>query len=270
MYIESHVEIREHPKTKRLARLMMTNVREAIGLLHIFWWWVMQYAPNGDLNAYTPADIDDGCDCSNLHKSLMEAGWIDPDNTVHDWFEYGGKLHIKRMADRQRKQESRASSGHPAGVQQTSSGRPKNSGADIQRKSQVEKSRVDQRRREDPPPTPSGGSAAPKKRIPTEYPPEFETLWDAYPRTGNKKETLKLWREWQAGGVPVEEMQRGAEGYAEACKRERTEEQYIKRPETFFGEGEHWRNYLNGKKPVNKWLQLTREEEEAAIERLIR
>jgi hypothetical protein len=157
MYIESHTELRDHPKTKKLARLLGLNIRETIGLLHVFWWWVILYAPDGDTSPFTDEDIDDGCGWTGKKASLRGAltdcgtggqpGFVDPDGKVHDWEEYGGKLWRRREANRERMCAARVK--HVANTSQNVQSERR------EEKSRVEKSREEKIREEQPPPTPS-------------------------------------------------------------------------------------------------------------------
>lgn len=127
-WIESHQELARHPKTARLARLLGVSKPCAIGYLHLFWWWCMDYARDGDLSGFTPDEIADGAlwegDATHLVECLQSAGFVDGDK-VHDWHEYAGKLIQRRAADADRKRNSRAgnvhvtSAGHPQDIQGT-------------------------------------------------------------------------------------------------------------------------------------------------------
>ena len=112
-WIESHTALREHPKLKRLARLLGINRREAAGLLHWLWWWAMDYAPDGNLSAYTEADIADGLDwegdAKKLIAALREAGFIDKKEfKLHDWEDYGGRLYRRREHNAELMRKTRA------------------------------------------------------------------------------------------------------------------------------------------------------------------
>jgi hypothetical protein len=54
LWIQSHQDVREHPKTRKLAARLRVNVPEAVGLLHLLWWWALSYASDGDLRSTTP------------------------------------------------------------------------------------------------------------------------------------------------------------------------------------------------------------------------
>lgn len=158
MYIESHQELGRHPKTARLARSLGVSKVTAIGHLQYFWWWCMDYAPDGELSKYTTAEIADGAmwegDPDTFMEAMQEARFIDyfgegEGCAVHDWDQYGGKLIARRKADAERKSAERAGTriSRPTDVQRTSGGGPRDG---VRR---VEKSRVE----ENPPHSPPAG-----------------------------------------------------------------------------------------------------------------
>lgn len=137
-WIESNQEIGRHPKTKKLARLLDISVITAVGHLHYFWWWALDFAQDGALAKFDDCDISEACmwvgDVKIFVDSLIEAGFIDKNESVfciHDWYEYAGRLIERRQSDADRKREERdkrkkasnkalkkkASVGHPSDVQ---------------------------------------------------------------------------------------------------------------------------------------------------------
>lgn len=113
-WIESHQELSRHPKTKRLARRLDDTVRGTVGLLHMLWWWAMDYAPDGNLTRYESEDIADAVmwdgDPDTLINALVEVGFIDDGDDglyIHDWNEYAGRLIDKREQNAERKRKSR-------------------------------------------------------------------------------------------------------------------------------------------------------------------
>lgn len=119
-WIESHQQLRDHPKVIRLARMLDVNRREAVGMLHYLWWWALDHAEDGDLTEYEAEDLADACDYGGdphlLVKALLECGpgerpgFIEdaPGERVvlHDWWQYAGKLVDRRRKDRERKAKS--------------------------------------------------------------------------------------------------------------------------------------------------------------------
>lgn len=111
-WIESHQELARHPKTKKLARLLGVTTPAAIGHLHMFWWWAMDYAQSGDISRFDPEDIADAVDwpaedAATFLECMSSAGFIDDSFMIHDWHDYAGRLIEKREQNRDRKRKSR-------------------------------------------------------------------------------------------------------------------------------------------------------------------
>lgn len=144
-WVESHQSLGQHPKTRKLARILNVPIPQAIGHLHMLWWWALDYAQDGDLSRYEDADIADAVlwegSPALLMASLLDARFLDqPDGKprIHDWDQYGGKLIARRKADAARKPRS----GDPEDIHRNSGGSP----VDIQRDPRVEESRGDKSR----------------------------------------------------------------------------------------------------------------------------
>ena len=119
-WIEAHQELRNHPKTKKAARLLGVSRPQMIGHLFCLWWWCLDYSANGNLAAFDNADIADGAewegDPDRFVQSLIDCG---PSNRpgflvdngagleVKDWAEYGGKYITKRDQGRERQRTLR-------------------------------------------------------------------------------------------------------------------------------------------------------------------
>lgn len=106
-WIESHDTLARHPKTKRFARLLGISVPQAIGHLHLLWWWSLEYAQSGDLTAFESYELADAAmwegeaDC--FMDAITRAGFLDVTDgavLIHDWEEYAGKLLQRREANR--------------------------------------------------------------------------------------------------------------------------------------------------------------------------
>ncbi len=114
-WIESHQTLARHPKTNKLARALNVHRTSAIGVLHMFWWWAMDYAESGKLNDFGADDIADACDWDGestvLYDALKSSRFIDSDedgDSIHDWDDYAGRLVERRNANRERMQRARA------------------------------------------------------------------------------------------------------------------------------------------------------------------
>src|SRR5690349_13862829 len=97
-WIESHQSLKEHPKLYALAGAMGWESDLAVGKLHRFWWWCLDYAPDGDLRKFNDIQIAaamcvDMAKSKQLVEALVASRWIDrePFFRVHDWLEYAGR-----------------------------------------------------------------------------------------------------------------------------------------------------------------------------------
>ena len=126
-WIESHQALKDHPKTRKLARHLGITVPAAIGHLHCLWWWALEYAQDGDLSAHDAEDIADAGmwegDSAIFMDGLAKAGFIDAaDNaqsrTIHDWMEYAGRLVTarRRKADAMRQKRDGSVTAHGRNV----------------------------------------------------------------------------------------------------------------------------------------------------------
>ena len=102
-WIESHVELGEHPKLTELCFYLAIEKYEAVGHLHLLWHFTLKYAwRDGDLRRFTPRVI---CEAVGWKKepetfinALRQTGWIEKDGMqVHDWLSYAGKLVKDRL-----------------------------------------------------------------------------------------------------------------------------------------------------------------------------
>ncbi len=109
------------------------SVPTAVGHLHMFWWWAMEFAQDGDVSKFEAEDIADAMEYDGdpdvLMDALIYAGYIDQTasgRVIHDWYDYAGKLIERRKSDALRKANSRRK---PAEVVRDSEDVPK----DVQR-----------------------------------------------------------------------------------------------------------------------------------------
>jgi hypothetical protein len=84
-----------------------------------------------------------------------------------------------------------------------------------------------------------------------EYTDEFEAFWGNYPRKIEKKGAFRVWNTRLKEGVLSELMINAAKGYSAFCKKNKTEEKYIKHPSTFLGPAEPYVEYT-GYKSLDK------------------
>lgn len=120
-WIESHQELGQHPKTKRLAKALRIHAAQVVGHLHFLWWWALDYADDGILHEMGAEEIADAAgwpgDGQEFLSAMLAVRFLDngPDGLViHDWWQYAGKLVSKRRTNAERMREARA-----AAVQRT-------------------------------------------------------------------------------------------------------------------------------------------------------
>ena len=112
-WIESHQTLREHPKIYKLMDLLQVSRAEVIGHLHMLWWWVIDYAPRGNLAEFGSRTLAKAADWQKdpdeFVKALQDSGFLTDGETgleVHDWIDYCGELIKKRLlreSERRRK-----------------------------------------------------------------------------------------------------------------------------------------------------------------------
>ena len=116
-WFEAHDTMARHPKTLKLARLLGTDRRYAVGLLHdLFSWGLYAADKTGALPGLTAQDIAQAMDWpvkkgEALVEALVEAGYLerscDGAYAIHDWYDYAGKLYDSREKNRARVQACR-------------------------------------------------------------------------------------------------------------------------------------------------------------------
>jgi hypothetical protein len=125
-WVQSHSNLRTHPKLKRAARMAGCSPVEMSGHLHWLWWWALETQPDGDLSVWEAEDIADAAgwegDAHTFVTALLECGpgdkrgFLDPDMRLHDWDEYGGKYR-KRSESARNAAKARWESAENAGTE---------------------------------------------------------------------------------------------------------------------------------------------------------
>lgn len=140
-WIESHQSLSRHRKTIRTAGRLEVDRHKLIGHLHELWWWALDNVGiDGCLGDMDPFEVAmaaewDG-DAEAFVDALTEAGFIDKNSdgtlSLHDWYDYAGKLiearEVERERSRRRREEARqrrdqrTTSGRTADDRQTTVG----------------------------------------------------------------------------------------------------------------------------------------------------
>jgi hypothetical protein len=107
-WIESHQTLLNHPKTLDLMRFMEWDKATTVGKLHMFWWWCLDYAPDGDLTKHPSQRIAQAVEVQDHEKfmnAMIESGYIDtePYLRVHEWWDYIGLFLQRRYGKKNEK-----------------------------------------------------------------------------------------------------------------------------------------------------------------------
>ncbi|MDO4549304.1 MAG: hypothetical protein Q4D04_14535, partial [Clostridia bacterium] len=114
-WIELHQTRARHPKTLRLAALIKKDRRYACGLLDDLWLWALDAADrDGKLKGVSREDMAVALDLSGKEgtrvvAALIASGYVEESEngemTIHDWYDYTGKLNDKRSVRREQTRE---------------------------------------------------------------------------------------------------------------------------------------------------------------------
>ena len=113
MNIDTDEDFPEHPKTVRFCALVGNPL--GWGYLWKLWRWCAKFQKDGDISAYTPAEIELHVGWSAMDgrffEAAVKAGFIDRDaagTRVHNWMRRMGAGLIRMEIDRVRKSIARA------------------------------------------------------------------------------------------------------------------------------------------------------------------
>lgn len=216
-WIESHQDLRNHPKLIEFAKRLNLNKAQAIGHLKLLWWWCIDYALDGRLDRFSPAQISAGAEFSEnpgeFIQALAESGFIDRDPLrIHDWMDFCGDLIKKRLDYRKRKRRRIKHLGK-------SLRKPENS----QHTNPIQTKPNQQ-----------------YKDIPDNA---FETIWQKYKRRIGRKAaerhfhaSVKTTQDWL-------DIQNALENYNLKLSIEKTEEKFIQHGSTWFNNWRDWVSY---------------------------
>lgn len=224
----------EHPKTRKLARLLSTERWAAVGLLECLWHWCSRFAVTGEI-PYDAAEIADGInytgDPEELLNALIDCGWLDRCEC--------GKLYIHDIEDH---------------ADNTWKATLKRQGKDFSRCNHTESQlnhngiTTKSQRSNEPP-----NLTIPNQTKPTaERKTQIDEIWEAYPkRDGLRKREGRGCIEARLllEKIPPEELLAGTKRYADYCTA-RGDPQFIMSPERFYDfENALWRDEWKPPKP---------------------
>ncbi|KUP24897.1 hypothetical protein [Paenibacillus sp. DMB5] len=147
LWIKSYQATDRDPITRRFCRSTGLSTPAAVGTLHMLWWWVLDWAQDGDISKYQDIDIADAVSFEGepqvLMRALVDAGYVietQSGREIANWFRIGGQIIESKKKDAERKAEAREkkrqkkeglsdvrgkSGGHPTDNPGTSEGVPK-------------------------------------------------------------------------------------------------------------------------------------------------
>jgi len=113
-WIKSDEALATHPKLTLIASDLEISKVEALGYLHLMWYWVLKFCDDGDITKYIdifPTEIGWKGDSDLFIDTLVKRGFIDKTSkgkyTIHDWLDYSGKYFEKKEANRLRVEKHR-------------------------------------------------------------------------------------------------------------------------------------------------------------------
>lgn len=85
-----------------------------------------------------------------------------------------------------------------------------------------------------------------------EYPPEFETWWELYPRKTQKQAAYTKYKATKNKGATLEMLKMSAICYRNRCDKDETDQKYMLHPKTFLGPDCHWLEWYNNAEQIRK------------------
>ena len=108
-WIEVHQSLPTHRKTLALADALGIKPVQAMGHLVCVWLWTLDNAPDGDLSGVAPKTIARAAQWTRkpelFIEALVESGFMDISNQIHDWPDYTWRLLTGRDENRNRNRE---------------------------------------------------------------------------------------------------------------------------------------------------------------------
>lgn len=228
-WIESHQQLKDHPKVIDLMCSMGWGLNETIGALHRFWWWCVDYAEDGDLRKHNDArialavglNVDAG---KHFVDSMVQSCWIDrePYFRVHDWWDYVGlflQIKYKHNPIKWNRIRKKYKNG--------SNNRSKNSIPNLTKPNLTKPNT--------PPISPSGG---------------FEEFWVSYPKKIAKQNALKAWFKLSPDVVLAGNILAALERHKTNPSWLKDNGQWIPLPASWIN-GRRWEDEINVKKTAD-------------------
>jgi hypothetical protein len=118
-WLKLHHDVFDHPKTKRMAKILKMPAPHVVGHLASLWAFTARYATDGDLTDLKDDEIEVGAGWEGKDGAFVQAavtvGYLDSDGDavcIHDWEDYGGKWADRRARNAERMRRARAGGVH--------------------------------------------------------------------------------------------------------------------------------------------------------------
>lgn len=227
-------------KLRSLYKSIGCSQCEAMGILVLLWLWgidnadmdgLIISADRSDIADVLKPGISPDADAGNVVESLIQNRWIDEVEGklyFHDWSEWRSyynkyigekKQHAERMRRYRNKKES---------IDSYDEG---DVTCDVKSDVVITENTLVENPQE------------PDKKS-QKYDKDFETFYSAYPRKADKGQCYKKYRARIKDGYSPEELLMAATAYADQCRRQRTETQFIKHGKTFLGDSVPFADFL--------------------------
>lgn len=215
-WIELHQTLREHKKMFACADALSLSRIEMIGTLVSLWLWALDNAQDGSLAGVSDKTIARVCDfpekkAGKLVAALAEHGFLDYDGehySIHDWFDYAGKLMERREKDRNRK---RKTTRIPPEVPGDSAGfppeQPRKSHATVPIPYHTVPNHDTERKKQDSSVGGDGGSAPGSS---------FTVFWESYPCKIGREKAWEAWKELSPSPTLAEGIMNALEAWKQS------------------------------------------------------
>lgn len=256
--IRLSLSIRTHPKTKKLKFMLGSD-----GVLSFIWllMFVAESRPDGDLAGLDTVDIALAADWqgepSEFVSALARIGFLEQSENgfqIHDWKQHNPwAANAKSRSDHARKAASArwgkygcdtASQENQRLIKETDA--PSTDGQCSEHKRAMNSDAASNAPSPAPIPIPTKRGSSRLSKAESNYSPEFEEIWAAYPkRNGSnpKKAAYFAYRQRIKEGINGEEIRKGLHCYAawsQATGKIGTET--VMQAKRFFGPGREWDN----------------------------
>lgn len=226
-WIKSYQELERHPKLMSLMTSMEWDVDTAIGKLHRFWWWCLDYAPDGNVSRFGPQQIGRSCDTDGgrFIEAMVKAGFMDsvPYLRLHDWWDYAGEFLRGRLTGKPEQLKAIKDSYYVVTTEQSRSTGDVNT---------PQKDKKDKKDKKDSCSSPAA----------IERENEFKKFWAAYPRKTAKD---KAWEAWKKKNPPIDKCLRTLSLLVKTEQWTREDGRFIPHPTTWLNGG-RWNDVPEG------------------------